>query len=143
VESELAARVLTEDGALAEVLENGGESCFRHPGLRRAIQPWLGEGRVPLFGELQDLMSASPMARAVLTDHPVPEESQTLEASRKAARALIERLEERRIRASIQDLDRAIRQAERSHDEGSLTRLVTERRDMASKLHSRVHPAVH
>jgi uncharacterized membrane protein (DUF106 family) len=66
-----------------------------------------------------------------------------LEASRKAARALIERLEERRIRASIQDLDRAIRQAERSHDEGSLTRLVTERRDMASKLHSRVHPAVH
>jgi DNA primase len=143
VESELAARVLTEDGALAEVLENGGESCFRHAGLRRAIQPWLGEGRVPLFGELQDLMSASPLARAVLTDHPVPEESQTLDASRKAARALIERLEERRIRASIQDLDRAIRQAERSHDEGSLTRLVTERRDLATKLHSRVHPAVH
>lgn len=142
-ESELAARVLTEDGALAEVLDHGGDSCFRHPGLRRAVQPWLGEGRVPLFGELQDLMSASPLARAVLTGHPVPEESQTLEASRKEARALIERLEERRIRASIQDLDRAIRHAERSHDEGSLTRLVAERRDMASKLHSRVHPAVH
>ncbi len=143
VESELAARVLTEDGALAEVLDHGGESCFRHPGLRRAVQPWLGEGRVPLFGELQDLMSASPLARAVLTDLPVPEESQTLEASRKAARALIERLEERRIKASIQDLDQAIRQAERSHDEGSLTRLVAERRDLATKLHSRIHPAVH
>jgi DNA primase len=143
VESELAARVLTEDGALAEVQDHGGESCFKHLGLRRAIQPWLTEGRVPLFGELQDLMSASSLARAVLADHPVPEESQTLEASRKAARALIERLEERRIRASIQDLDRAIRQAERSRDEGSLSRLVAERRDLSSKLHSRVHPAVH
>jgi DNA primase len=143
VESELAARVLTEDGALAEVLDSGGEICFNHLGLRRAVQPWLHEGRVPLFGELQDLMSASPLARAVLADHPVPEESQTLDASRKAARALIERLEERRIKASIQDLDRAIRQAERSRDEGSLTRLVAERRDLATKLHSRVHPAVH
>ena len=143
VESELAARVLTEDGALAEVLDHGGESCFKHLGLRRTVQPWLSEGRVPLFGELQDLMGASPLARAVLADHPVPEESQTEDLSRKAARALIERLEERRIRASIQDLDRAIRQAERSRDEGSLTRLVTERRNLTTRLHSRVHPAVH
>jgi DNA primase len=141
VESELAARVLTEDGALAEALEHGGESCFRHPGLRRVVQPWLGEGRVPLFGELREILSASPLARAVLADHPLTEESQTMEASRRGARALIERLEERRIRASIQDLDRAIRQAERSRDEGSLTRLVAERRDLASQLHRR-HPAV-
>jgi DNA primase len=139
VESELAARVLTEDGALAEALEHGGESCFRHPGLRRVVQPWLGEGRVPLYAELRELMSASTLARAVLAGHPVSEESQTIEASRRGARALIERLEERRIRASIQDLDRAIRQAERSQDEGSLTRLVAERRDLASKLHARDH----
>lgn len=142
VESELAARVLTEDGALAEAVERGGIDCFRHDGIRALLAPWLEERRVPLFGELRDLMTESGLARAILSDHPVSEESETVEASRRGARALIERLEERRIRASIQALDRAIRQAERSHDEGSLGRLVAERRDLASKLHSRSHPAV-
>jgi len=142
VESDLAARVLTEDGALAEVAELGGEGCFRHEGLRGLVRPWLLEGRIPLYGELRDLMSASALARAVLADHPISEESETSESSRRGARALIERLEERRIRATIQDLDRAIHTAERSRDEGSLGRLIAERRDLAIRLHSRNHPAV-
>jgi DNA primase len=142
VESELAARVLTEEGALGETADQGGVDCFRHEGLRALLQPWLGEARIPTEQELRDLMSDSGLARAILSDHPVSEESLSDAASRRGARALIERLEERRIRASIQDLDRAIRQAERSQDQGSLGRLVAERRDLASKLHSRSHPAV-
>jgi hypothetical protein len=141
-ESELAARVLTEDAALAEAVAQGGIDCFRHEGLRALLAPWIAESRIPLYQELQDLLTESGLARAVLYDHPVSEASQSPEASRRGARDLIERLEERRIRASIQELDRAIRQAERSHDEGSLGRLVVERRDLASKLHSRSHPAV-
>ncbi|MGE5179728.1 MAG: DNA primase [Bacteroidota bacterium] len=141
-ESELAARVLTEDAALGEAVAQGGVDCFRHQGLRALLAPWIAEARVPLYQELQDLLAESGLARAILYDHPVSEASQSPEASRRGARALIERLEERRIRASIQELDRAIRQAERSHDEGSLGRLVAERRDLASKLHSRSHPAV-
>ena len=145
VESELAALVLTEEGALGEVVAQGGSDCFRHEGLRELIETWLAEARVPGELELLDLMNASGLARAVLTGHPKPEEPLTDSESRRGARALIERLEERRIRASIQDLDRAIRQAERSHDAkdmGLLGSLVAERRDLASKLHSRSHPAV-
>jgi DNA primase len=142
VESDLAARVLTEDGALAEVAEHEGDACFRHEGLRELVRPWLLEGRIPLYGELRDLMSASALARAVLADHPTSEESETTEASRRGARALIERLEERRIRALLRDIDRDIHTAERSHDEGSLGRLIAERRDLAIRLHSRNHPAV-
>jgi DNA primase len=145
VESELAALVLTEEGALGEVVAKGGPDCFRHQGLRDLLDAWLAEVRVPGELELLDLMNASGLARAVLTGHPKPEEPLTDSESRREARALIERLEERRIRASIQDLDRAIRQAERSHDAkdlGLLGSLVAERRDLASKLHSRSHPAV-
>ena len=145
VESELAALVLTEEGALGEVVAKGGADCFRHQGLRDLLDAWLAEVRVPGELELLDLMNASGLARAVLTGHPKPEEPLTDSESRRGARALIERLEERRIRASIQDLDRAIRQAERSHDAkdlGLLGSLVAERRDLASKLHSRSHPAV-
>ncbi len=142
VESDLAARVLTEDGALAEVADRGGDTCFRHEGLRELVRPWLLEGRIPLYGELRDLMSASALARAVLADHPISEESETTEASRRGARVLIERLEERRIRAQLRDIDRDIHSAERSHDEGSLGRLIAERRDLAIRLHSRNHPAV-
>jgi len=142
VESELAARVLTEDGAVGETAARGGVTCFRHAGIRALLEPWLAEARIPNNPELRDLMDGSGLARAILADHPVPEESLSDAESRRGARALIERLEERRIRASIQDLDRAIRQAERSQDEGSLGRLVAERRDLASKLHSRSHPAV-
>ncbi|HEX7078031.1 MAG TPA: DNA primase [Candidatus Eisenbacteria bacterium] len=141
-ESELAARVLTEDGALAEVLELGGVECFHHEGLQELLKPWLDERRIPMPDELRGLLADNGLARAVLADHPV-EEGMTFESSRRGARTLVERLEERRIRASIQVLDQAIRQAERSQDEGSLGRLVAERRDLASKLHnSRNHPAV-
>jgi DNA primase len=141
VESELAARALTEDGALAEVLELGGVDCFHHEGLQRLLGGWLNENRVPMPEELKRLMAENGLARAILADHEA-DEGMTYESSRRGARALVERLEERRIRASIQALDRAIRQAERSRDEGSLDRLVAERRDLASKLHSRNHTAV-
>lgn len=142
VESELAALVLTEEGALAEVVDQGGANCFRHEGLRALVGPWLAENRIPTKQESADLMNESGLARMVLTVHPDPEELLSDLESRRGARALIERLEERRIRGSIQDLDRAIRQAEQSRDEGSLGRLVAERRDLASKLHSRSQPAV-
>lgn len=142
VESELAALVLTEEGALAEVADWGGADCFRHEGLKVLLRPWLAEARVPGKLEAGDLMNESGLARMILTAHPLPEEPMSDSESRREARALIERLEERRLRGSIQDLDRAIRQAEQSRDEGSLGRLVAERRDLASKLHSRSHPAV-
>lgn len=142
VESELAALALTEEGAQAEIVDQGGVDCFRHEGLRVLIRPWLAENRIPTKQESTDLMNESGLARMVLTVHPEPEEPLSDSDSRRGARALIERLEERRIRGSIQDLDRAIRQAEQSRDEGSLGRLVAERRDLASKLHSRSQPAV-
>lgn len=142
VELELAARVLTEDGALAEAAGHGDEGCFRHEGLRELVRPWLIEGRIPLYGELRDLMSASTLARAVLADHPISEESDTIEASRRGARALIERLEERRIRAQIDQLKREIGRPSQAHDQESETRLLTEIKDLTTKLHSRNHPAV-
>lgn len=47
--------------------------------------------------------------------------------------------EERRIRASLHELDEAIRMAGGAQDEGALGRLLAERRDLASKLHGRSH----
>ncbi len=142
VEAELAARVLTEDGALTEVAEAGGLDCFRNQAVQAVLRPWLLENRIPLPDELRRLMEENAAARGILAGHPV-EKEQTLELSRRAARGLVQRLEERRIRALLQALDQAIRQAERTRDENSLGRLLAERRDLASKLHSRNHPAVH
>ena len=142
VEAELAARVLTEDGALTEVTDAGGLDCFRNEEVQAVLRPWLLENRIPLPDELRRLMEESAAARGILAGHPV-EKEQTLELSRRAARGLVQRLEERRIRALLQALDQAIRQAERSRDENSLGRLLAERRDLASKLHSKNHPAVH
>jgi hypothetical protein len=140
IERELAARCLTEDGAVAEVARRGGVSCFRSRILQALLGPWIEMARAPLPEEVRALTEMEPLARALLAEHAV-EEGRTDEMSRRGARELLVRLEERRLRASIQDLDRAIRQAESSHDSGSLDRLVAERRDLASKLHSRNHPA--
>jgi len=142
VEAELAARVLTEDGALTEVAESGGLDCFRNKAVLGVLRPWLLENRIPLPDELRRLMEENAAARGILAGHPVEKEP-TLELSRRAARGLVQRLEERRIRALLQTLDQAIRAAEKSRDENSLGRLLAERRDLASKLHSRNHPAVH
>ncbi|HKQ18481.1 MAG TPA: DNA primase [Candidatus Eisenbacteria bacterium] len=142
VEAELAARVLTEDGALSEVAGLGGLSCFRNEEVRSVLRPWLSESRIPLPDELRRLMEESSAARGILAGHPV-EKDQTLERSRRAARGLVQRLEERRIRARLETVNEKIRQAERSHDEDSLVRLVAERTDLASKLHSTHHPAAH
>ena len=147
IERELAARCLTEDGAVVEVALNGGVSCFRSNNLRALLSDWLTMGRAPLPEELKALESLDGFARSLLAEHPV-EEGVSDEMARKVARELLRRLGERRIRASLAELDRAIRQAERSR-EGDLDRLVAERRDLASKLHSgnsfedqrRNHPA--
>ena len=140
VERELAARCLTEEGAVQEVASRGGVNCFRNKSLQGLLQPWIEMGRAPLPDEVRALTDLEPLARALLAEQVV-EDGRTDEMSRRGARELVERLEGRRLKASIQELDRAIRQAEGTHDAGSLDRLVAERRDLASKLHSRNHPA--
>jgi DNA primase catalytic core len=143
VERELAGRVLTDDGAFTEVVEQGGAICFRSEALRELLHPWFGEGRAPRHEELQELMSESPLTRSLLADLP-HEPGKAIEVSRREARDLIQRLEERRLKAALQTLDQAIRDAERSRDEGSLGRLIAERRDLASKLHTRSsHQSIH
>ncbi len=141
IEKELAARCLTEEGAVAEVVANGGARCFHSNTLQALLRSWLQMARAPLPEEIRALTDLEPLARAILAEHGV-EEGRTDEMSRRGARELIQRLEERRLRASIHELDLAIRQAERTRDEGSLDRLVAERRDLASKLHGSSHPAV-
>jgi DNA primase len=133
IERELASRCLTEDGAVVEVARSGGVSCFKSKSLRALLGDWLTMGRAPLPEELRALESMDGLARSLLADHPV-EEGNTDETARKVARELLHRIEERRLKASLQELDRAIRLSERSRD-GALDRLVAERRDLASKLH--------
>jgi DNA primase len=140
IERELAARCLTEEGAVAEVVVSGGVNAFHSSTLQALLRPWLKMARAPLPDEIRALTDLEPLARALLAEHAV-EEGRTDEISRRGAQELLRRLEERRLRASIHELDLAIRQAERAHDSGSLDRLVAERRDLASKLHSSNHPA--
>ena len=141
VERELACRVLTEEGALAEVSERGGSGWFRHDGLRTLLQPWLQAGRPPYDDELHVLAQESVLTRALLSEHAkLP--GRTHDVERREARELMDRLEDRRLKENIRALDRAIRDAETRRDEGSLGRLVAERRDLASKLHTRTHSAI-
>ena len=140
IEQELAARCLTEEGAVQEVASSGGASCFRNRKLQALLRDWIIMARAPLPEEARALVAIDPLARAILADHPV-EEGRTDEMSRRGARDLLNRLQERRLKASIHELDQAIRQAERSQDSGSVDRLVAERRDLASKLHTRTTPA--
>ena len=141
IERELAARALTEEGAFQELVSEGGSLCLRSDALRGALDPWLTSGAAPLSEELNALLRENALVRAIVAELP-HEPGKTLETSRREARDLILRLEERRLRASIQALDQAIRDAERSRDEGSLGRLIAERRDLASKLHTRSHSAI-
>jgi hypothetical protein len=131
---------LTEEGAVLEVAAAGGATSFRNKALQGLLRSWLEMARAPLPEELRALTDLEPLARALLAEQPL-EEGRTDEMSRRGARELLARLEERRLKASIQELDRAIRRAEGEQDLGSLDRLVAERRDLASKLHSRNHPA--
>ncbi len=140
IEKELAARCLTEEGAVAEVVESGGVNCFQNRSLQKLLATWLTMGRAPLPEELRALADMEPLARILLAEHPV-EDGRTDEVSRRGVRELLQRLAERRLRTSIHTLDLAIRQAERTQDQGSLDRLVAERRDLASKLHSHNQPA--
>jgi DNA primase len=141
IEKELAARCLTEEGAIAEVVASGGVNCFHSSTLQALLRSWIQMARAPLPEEVRALTDMEPMARALLAEHGT-EEARTDEMSRRGAQELLQRLEERRLRASIHELDQAIRQAERARDAGSLDRLVAERRDLASKLHSASHPAI-
>lgn len=140
IERELAARCLTEEGAVLEVAARGGVTCFHSKALQGLLRSWLEMARAPLPEEIRALTDLEPLARGLLAELVV-EEDRTDEMSRRGARELLGRMEERRLRTSIQELDRAIRQAEGVQDSNSLDRLVAERRDLASKLHSRNHPA--
>jgi hypothetical protein len=148
VERELAARCLLEDGAILEVISNGGANCFRSNTLRALLQDWLTMGRAPLPEELKALESMDATARGLLTDTTF-DEGRTDDMARRGARDLLTRLTERRLRAAKADLDRMIRDAERSGNEVLRDRLVAERTELASKLHShnpmdfqgRNHPA--
>lgn len=134
-ERELAARALTEEGALTAIGEAGGLACFTTAELREILRPWVESGQPPLVEERDRLVDEVPLVRGILAVHPV-EDAVPLEEQQRTARGLIERLEERRLRSAIQILDRAIREAEQSRD-ASLDGLVAERRDLASKLHQR------
>ena len=126
---------------MQELVAQGGALCLKSEALRALLAPWISSGGPPLADELNQLLLESPLARSLLAERP-HEGGKTLELSRREARDLILRLEERRLRASIQELDRAIREAERGQDESSLGRLIAERRDLASKLHARSHSAI-
>jgi hypothetical protein len=141
VERELALRVLTEEGAMAAVIEAGGAASFHSPGLKRLLTPWIEASRPPLPDEMRELTDKNPLARALLAEH-AEEEGRTDEMAARGARELLQRIEERRLRASIHALDQAIRQAERVNDAGSIDRLIAERRDLTSRLHSRGHAAI-
>ena len=141
VERELACRVLTEEGALLEVAERGGPKWFQNDGLRALLQPWIEAGRPPYDDELRTLAEGSALVRELLSEH-AKLSGRTHDVERREARELMDRMEDRRLRESIRALDQAIRDAERGRDEGSLGRLVAERRDLASKLHARSHSAI-
>ena len=136
VERELAARCLLEDGAILEVVSRGGAKCFRSRSLRALLQDWLTMGRAPLPEELKALESMDATARGLLAE-TTAEDGRTDDMARRGARELLDRILERRLRAAKADLDRAIRDAERSGDEALRDRLVAERTELASKLHSR------
>jgi hypothetical protein len=139
-ERELAARALTEEGALMAIAASGGVDCFTTGEVRELLAPWIATGQPPLDAERDQLVAEHPLARGILAIHPV-QDAVPLEEQRKTAQDLIERLEERRLRAGLAALDRAIRDAEQRRDD-SLARLVAERRDLASKLHQRSHSPV-
>ena len=139
-ERELAARALTEEGALMALAASGGVDVFPTPELRDILAPWIESGQPPLEEERDRLVAEQPLVRGILAVHPV-EEAVPLEDQRKTASGLIERLEDLRLRARLAALDRAIREAEHRRDE-ALGGLVAERRDLASKLHQRSHSPV-
>jgi hypothetical protein len=136
VERELAARCLLEDGAILEVTGSGGVNCFRSSTLRALLHDWFTMGRAPLPEELKALESLDPTARGLLAES-ITGSGRTDEMARRGARELLQRLEDRRLRAAKADLDRAIRDAERARNEPLRDRLVAERTELASKLHSR------
>lgn len=143
VERELAGRVLTEEGAVLEVAAQGGANCFDSGALRRLLNPWITQGRPPREDELRALMAESPLTRQLLSELP-PEPGRTVEASRREARDLIQRLEERRLKARKQEIRDAIKRAEQNGDTDLQESLNAEWRDVASKLHTKsTHPAIH
>jgi DNA primase len=142
VERELAGRVLTEEGAMVEVLAHGASICFRSRSLRELLAPWIEERRPPRDDELRDLVASSPVLREILAELP-PEGGRTLETSRKEARGMIQRLEERRLKLERDALNQAIKNAEREGDQELLKRLTAERRDLGSKLYTRAEPVIH
>jgi len=133
VERELAGRVLTEEGALAELIAQGGVICFQHGGLRQLLQPWIEEGHPPRDEELERMMAQSPLTRALLTELFL-EPGKAVEVSRREARDLILRLEERRLRARRHEVRERLMTAEKNGDDPLRATLSAEWDDVNAKL---------
>jgi len=116
VERELAGRVLTEEGAFLEVVAQGGATCFNSTALQELLRPWFDMGRRPLDEELRELMAQSALTRVLIAElFPDPEKA--LEASRREARELVYRLEERRLRVRRQEIREELIRAEQEGDD--------------------------
>jgi DNA primase len=133
IERELAGRALTEEGAFREVIAQGGATCFRSQALQELLRPWIEEGRGPHDDELRALMSESSLARALIAElFPDPEKA--IDASRREARELVYRLEERWLRQRKREVHEELIRAERSGDDPTRARLSAEWDDVNAKL---------
>ena len=133
IERELAGRALTEEGAFQEVIALGGAMCFQSAALQELLRPWLDEGRGPRDDELQDLMAQSPLIRALIAEL-FPDSGKAVDTSRREARELLYRIEERRLRQRKREVHEALIQAQRSGDDPMQARLSAEWVDVNAKL---------
>lgn len=135
-EAELVARVLTEEGALEEMLVTEALSLLRSRQLKDLVEPWLRERRVPNKTELSDLICSSEFARAIIAD--LPDELVDFEESRSHARSLIERLKDKHLQAEIAQLKDAVDRAQKSADLESARKYMIRLNDLKQSR----HPAV-
>jgi hypothetical protein len=97
------------------------------------LRPWIEEGRGPHDDELRALMSESSLARALIAElFPDPEKA--IDASRREARELVYRLEERWLRQRKREVHEELIRAERSGDDPTRARLSAEWDDVNAKL---------
>ena len=133
IERELAGRALTEEGAFQEVITQGGAACFRSTALQELLRPWFEEGRGPRDEELRELMTQSSLTRALIAElFPDPEKA--VDTSRREARELVYRIQERRLRQRKREVHEELILAQRSGDDPTLARLSSEWDDVNAKL---------
>ena len=133
IERELAGRALTEEGAFQEVITQGGATCFRSAALQELLRPWFEEGRGPRDEELRELMTQSSLTRGLIAElFPDPEKA--VDTSRREARELVYRIQERRLRQRKREVHEELILAQRSGDDPTLARLSAEWDDVNAKL---------